>query len=180
MLLACLVAGTGAAFALRHNYATMTELRSAVYEADKTNTDVVGALQRLRSYVGNHMNTSLATADGVYPPIQLKYTYERLQQAERERADAANSRIYTDAQAQCEALHPGSFSGRTRVPCIEQYVKEHGSTVRAIPDAMYKFNFASPRWSPDLAGWLVVLTGALAAAGALRFVLGLVLKQLLG
>jgi hypothetical protein len=176
---AFLVAGVGAAISLRDNYTTMTTLRSEVYQADKDNNGVEQSLDRLRAYVGSHMNTNLATNDGVYPPIQLKYTYARLQQAEEQRASDAASQIYTDAQHTCEAQYPGSFSGGPRVPCIEQYVKDHGVTARTIPDAMYKFNFASPRWSPDQAGWLVVCTAVLAAATALRFVVGFWLRRYL-
>ena len=168
-----------AALALRNNYVTMTQLRSDVYKADQANAGVEQALQSLRTFVGSHMNTNLATNDGVYPPIQLKYTYSRLQQAEQDRVNAANSQIYTDAQHTCEAQYPGSFSGGPRVPCIEQYVKDHNNSVRTIPDAMYKFSFASPTWSPDAAGWLVALAALLAAATIARFGLGVWLKRYL-
>lgn len=179
LLAAFVICGVGAAYALRSNYTHMTTLRVQVYQADKDSTDVVGALQRLRAYVGGHMNTTLAAADGVYPPIQLKYTYTRLQQAEQDRVNTANSQVYTDAQHTCEAQYPGSFSGGPRVPCIEQYVKDHGTSARTIPDAMYKFDFASPSWSPDLAGWLVVLTAMFGGLAVLRFVLGFALKRIL-
>src|SRR5689334_4832698 len=85
LLCACLVCGVICTYALRGNYVTMTHLRSAVYSADQQNTNVEIALQQLRGFVGSHMNTSLTTSDGVYPPIQLKYTYARLQQAEAAR-----------------------------------------------------------------------------------------------
>jgi hypothetical protein len=179
LVLACLAAGGGAAIALRDNYTTMTSLRTQVYQADEAGVGVEESLQKLRAYVGSHMNTDLAGQDGVYPPIQLKYTYARLQQAERDRADAESSKIYTDAQAECERRFPGSFSGGPRVPCIEQYVKDHGTAVRPIPEAMYKFSFTSPSWSPDLAGWLVAASAVLGVAAALRFALGMLMKRVL-
>lgn len=156
----------------------MTQLRSTVYRADQQNGNVVGTLQALRAYVGSHMNTSLASNDGVYPPIQLKFTYARLQQAEQDRVDTTNSQVYTDAQHTCEALYPSSFSGGPRVPCIEQYVKDHGTSARTIPDAMYKFDFASPRWSPDLAGWMLVLASVFLVLAVLRFFAGWWLKKM--
>src|SRR6266704_2297718 len=79
LLTACVICAVVCTLALRANYTTMTQLRSAVYTADQQNGNVEQALQSLRAYVGSHMNTSLATGDGVYPPIQLKYTYARLQ-----------------------------------------------------------------------------------------------------
>src|SRR5437868_7767644 len=70
-------------FALRANNLGMVRLRNAVYTADKNGTNVEQSLQNLRAYVQTHMNTDLSDGNtGVYPPIQLKYTYERLQQAE--------------------------------------------------------------------------------------------------
>ena len=161
-----------AVVALRQNYTTMTQYRDVVYQADRDAGNVEKALQDLRAYVNAHMNTGLDAGNGVYPPVQLKYTYERLVKTEKDRVDAVTSQIYTDAQKQCEAQYPGSFSGGPRVPCIEQYIKSHGATARTIPDALYKFDFASPRWSPDLAGWSIVLSVLFLAFTILRFVLG--------
>jgi hypothetical protein len=175
---ACLIFAVVGITALRDNYTTMRTLRAQVFAADQNNVDVVGALNRLRTYVNSHMNTNLAADSSVYPPIQLTHTYERLQQAEKARVDAATSKVYPDAQQYCEQLYPGSFSGGPRVPCIEQYVKDHGTTAHAIPEAVYKFNFASPTWSPDLAGISLALSAIFAALMILRFVLGRVLESL--
>ena len=178
-LIACAVCAGICALSLRTNYSTMTKLRADVYTADTNNTDVVGALQRLRAYVNGHMNTSLETNSGVYPPIQLKHTYERLQQAEQTKAEAGNSQVYTDAQHHCEQLYPGSFSGGPRVPCIEQYVKDHGgAAVKQIPDSLYKFDFASPSWSPDLAGYSLVFATIFLSLAAVRFIVGRILTHL--
>src|SRR5690349_383020 len=65
--------------ALRHNNVRMTQLRDAVYVADKNNGDVNAVLNNLRKYVYAHMNTDLSSGShGIKPPIQLKYTYQRL------------------------------------------------------------------------------------------------------
>jgi len=164
-------------FALRANNEHMIKLRSVVYAADKNNTDVEGPLRNLQSYVTAHMNTNLSAGPNpVYPPIQLKYTYDRLVQAQQTAAAAAqsNDQLYTNAQHYCEAQDPVDFSGHNRVPCIEQYVESHGGTqapsTTAIPDALYQFSFISPKWSPDLAGWSLVL----AALSWVLFVITLV------
>ncbi len=170
---ACLLFATVAVFALRSNYQTMVTLREAVYQADREAGNVEQALQDLRLHVNNHMNTRLSGGpEGIYPPIQLKETYERLVIAEQERVNATNSQVYTDAQAHCERLYPGSFSGGPRVPCIEQYVKDHGASASAVPDALYKFDFASPSWSPDLAGWSLVFSCLFLFLAVVRFLLG--------
>jgi len=172
-LAAALLCGTVSAFALRNNNLRMAELRQAVYVADKDNGDVEGALRNLRSYVHQHMNTNLASGkNAVRPPIQLQYTYERLSKARSAGAAAGNSEIYNQAQQYCEKALPNGFSGSYRLSCIEAYVKQHGvTTSQAIPKNLYQFDFVSPTWSPDLAGWSVVATILLllAAAGSWLF-----------
>lgn len=148
-------------FALRANNQHMLKLRSAVYSADQHNTDVQGALNRLQAYVTGNMNTNLSTGTSVYPPIQLKYTYDRLVQAQAGRLAQTNTQLYTEAQQYCEQQNPVDFSGHNRVPCIEQYVSARtpdAVQLPTIPDALYKFSFATPAWSPDLAGWSLVVT----------------------
>lgn len=179
----CVISATVCVFALRHNNVTMIELREAVYRADKENGDVEGALRQLRTHVYRHMNTNLATGNSaVYPPIQLKYTYQRLQEAEEQRVERqSNSAIYTEAQTYCEQQNSQDFSGRNRIPCIEKYVAEHGVTpakAQTIPDAMYKFDFYSPRWSPDLAGFSLAFTILLLLLTVLRAFAGRLLRRL--
>src|SRR5262249_55013158 len=95
---------------------------------------------------------------GVHPPIQLKYTYDRLVQTQKDQASVANSQLYTQAQAICQQQIPQGFSGRGRVPCIDDYVTSHGVKEQPIPASLYQFDFVSPHWSPDLAGWSLVAT----------------------
>lgn len=152
-------------FALRANNEHMIKLRNDVYSADKDNGNVELALQHLQAYVTSHMNTNLDSGNGtVYPPIQLKYTYQRILQAESQSAANANTGLYTAAQTYCQQQDSVDFSGRNRVPCIEQYVETHDAQLPTIPAALYEFSFISPTWSPDLAGWtllLAVLSGIL-------------------
>ena len=109
------------------------------------------------------MNTSLSSGpNAVHPPIQLKYTYERAQAAQATQLQQTNNSLYNEAQHYCEQQDPVDFSGRNRVPCIENYVLSHGAALEPIPDSLYKFDFVSAKWSPDLAGWSLLAT-ALAA-----------------
>jgi len=161
-------------FALRANNEQMIKLRTAVYTADEQSGDTLGALQKLQAYVTAHMNTDLSSGpDGVYPPVQLKYTYDRLVKAQSDQTAQANGKVYTDAQAHCEQQNSTDVSGRNRVPCIEQYVQTHTTPLKPIPDALYKFSFISPAWSPDLAGWSMVV----AALSALLFVLTFIVDR---
>ncbi len=157
-LAACLLSGFVAVTALRHNNLTALALRNQVLQVDKQNGDTEAALKKLRQYVYAHMNTNLASSTSVYPPIQLKYRYERLVQAEKDRVAAAPTDIYHDAQKYCEKVSPESFFGRGRLPCVQSYLDSHPlAQAQPIPDSLYKFDFVSPVWSPDLAGISLVL-----------------------
>lgn len=158
-------------YTLRQNNLNMVRLREAVYEADKNGGDVNTALNNLRRYVYGHMNTDLASGgNAIKPPIQLKYTYERLVAAEQQRVNEANSNIYTEAQNYCQARNPEGFSGRVRVPCVEEYVSRQGVKTNPVPPALYQFDFISPTWSPDLAGLSLLVSGVLFVAFATSFI----------
>lgn len=163
-LILFLISASIAVASLRHNNLTMIKLRDAVYAADKNNGDVNTALNSLRRYVYGHMNTNLSSGgNAIKPPIQLKYTYERLQKSAQSQANSMNSSLYTEAENYCQDQIPAnlSFSGRARVPCVQDYVTTHGASAQAIPAALYEYDFVSPAWSPDLAGWSLVISGIL-------------------
>lgn len=169
-----ILSGVIAVFALRANNQHMLQLRQAVYQVDKDNGDIQKALQDLQAYVTTHMNTNLSTGTSVYPPVQLKYTYDRLVQAQGSAVAQANQQLYSQAQAYCEQQNHADFSGRNRVPCIEAYVQQHNpQKLKQIPDALYKFSFVTPRWSPDLAGWSIVV----AIASLVAFVISLITNR---
>lgn len=149
-----------AVFALRSNNQQMLQLRDKVYSADKANGDTETALRNLQIYVTTHMNTNLSAGkNSVYPPVQLKYTYDRLVEAQSNLTSQTNEQIYTEAQRVCEQQNSRDVSGRNRIPCIQQYVqsKTTVSQTSSVPDALYKFSFVTPKWSPDLAGWSIVV-----------------------
>jgi hypothetical protein len=149
---------------LRQNNQEMVRLRDAVYTADKNNADIEGSLRRLRTYVYSHMNTSLSSGpNAVHPPIQLKYTYERLQQSQQSVLNQGDSSLYEQAEDYCDSQ---TVIGSEVISCIQSYASSHGANLAPIPDGLYKFDFTSAKWSPDLAGWSLVVT-ALAALGFL-------------
>lgn len=170
-----IVSATTFIYALRHNNQTMIKLRANVYAADQTGGDVNGALNNLREYVYGHMNANLSSGDNaIKPPIQLKYTYERLLEAQQQKASVGSGQVYTDAQAYCQAQIPAnvSISGRGRVACVQDYVTSHGVKTLSIPTGLYQFDFVSPTWSPDLAGWSLVIT----ALSGLGFIASLLIS----
>lgn len=161
-LIATLICAGVAVSALRANNEHMAMLRADVYAADKSGVGVPTALDNLQAYVTAHMNTNLSSGAGsVYPPIQLEYTYLRLVQAQDQIAQSSNSGLYTAAQDYCQKVVQHYFAGPKIVPCIENYVSTHGTLGTKLPTispALYEFDFVSPSWSPDLAGWMLLAT----------------------
>ena len=163
--------------ALRHNNQTMVNLRDAVYAADKDNKDVNTALNNLREYVYAHMNTSLSSGNNnIKPPIQLKYTYQRLVEAQANQLQAANQQLYADAQTACKAAGQTEFG--TGTACVQNYVVTHGGQSDTnVPAGLYQFDFVSPTWSPDLAGWSLLTSIILLAALIVRLGLAKILSK---
>lgn len=173
LLLLFIIFSTLSVIGLRNNNLTAISLRDKVLEVDKQNGDIETALRELRSFVYNHMNTSLSVENGVYPPIQLKYSYDRLVAQEQERVKQLNNRdINAEAQEYCEKTQPDSFYGAGRLDCIRSYIDSHpkvDTKPNTIPDSLYKFDFSAPFWSPDMAGISLLLSGLFGFLFVLRF-----------
>lgn len=158
--------------ALRQNNLTAIKLRDEVAKVDEQSGDVEAALRRLREHVVNHMNSDLAGgAANIQQPVQLKFRYERLVAAEKDRVSRDNEKIYNDAQIECERRFPGGLSGAGRIPCIEAYVSSKSAKEQPITDSLYKFNFIAPSWSPDVAGISLLLSAVCLLLFISRFLL---------
>jgi hypothetical protein len=168
-----------AVYGLRHNYKTMVELRDAVYTADAQNGNVETALQDLRRHVYGHMNTNLSSGkNAIKPPIQLKARYERLSAGDQVRIKQQNDAISAQGEAICAQQYPAAGYNAPRVACLQEYMRVHATTtVSSVPDALYKFDFISPRWSPDLAGWSIVFAVIFLILLILRVILERVIKK---
>ena len=164
--------------ALRDNNLRMLELKQAVYVADEQNGDIEAALQNLRDFVTTHMNTQMRSPDASEPPIQLVNQFNRLLQAEQARlASQDASQVYRAAQLACES---GAIPLTARAQCIQEYVIANGGQISESslpPKELYTFDFASPRWSFDLAGVAIVLAVLSASLSIIRLIVGRVAKQ---
>ena len=139
---------------LRRNNLEMINKRTALYAADKKAVGVDQALNDLRSYVYGHMNTNLANGGNtIKPPIQLKYTYDRLVKAQQKTTAAQTASLEQKARRYCEVHQPGKY----RQVCFEKYFNQLEVKTQTISPALYQFDFISPTWSPDLAGWTLIL-----------------------
>lgn len=180
-LLPAVVFALLAVHGLRSNYSTMSKLREDVYVADRQNGDVEGALNKLRAHVYGHMNTNLASGDNaIRPPIQLKARYERLAGAANQGIKDRNAQVSTQGEQVCAQMFPAAGFNAPRVACLQDYVAANSVKEKAVPDQLYKFDFVSPKWSPDLAGISIFLSAIFFVLFAARILLERYMQKKLG
>jgi len=140
---------------LRQNSLGMVERRKAVVTADKENKDVNAALKELRGYMMAHMNTRMSE------PVQLTESYQRAVKKMVEEAansgSAASSEAYSAAQEECKSTNTIAYA-----QCVIDKTSNlpPGSDpilhIDPPPAELYSYQFYSPAWSPDLAGFTVL------------------------
>lgn len=177
---------------LRLNNVGMIERRAAVYAADEAGDrqQLEKRLYDLQRYVSTHMNADPGR-------IALEHSYARQYEAELEQFQANRSgessndvvqRVRQACDAQAAAGGWGRYTTQADpryVDCInkewEKYPAGEASASEFIPPAVapYYQTFVSPLWSPDYAGWSVVVTGVIALVIIARLIVLLMLHIML-
>ena len=173
---------------LRLNNLEMDKRRTAVMEADRL-ADKEAVKQRmveLQRYVSAHMNTSLGK--GFY----LEHEYNRDKEAALNAATSTtnpNAAVYQQASIECRSRFQGGVASfrNDYVTCVAERVKalspsSDPAVALKLPKAeSYHYNFASPFWSPDLAGFsvlfCVIVTSVILLRGVVAAIIRLVLKH---
>lgn len=156
-----------AVFGLRHNNQVMGQLRQAVFVADRDDGDIEGALQRLRNHVIHHMNSDLVQnreddATQTEKPIQLAYEYYRdtlaVHESVVDQLGSGMPAILGQARAVCETE---TVPISERLVCLQAETQRLGGSgyppIEPLVKDFYVFDYVSPDWSPDLAGWSIVI-----------------------
>ena len=175
-VLVCFVAATF----LRINNVGMVQRRNAVAIADKSGneTQIFNRLQDLQRYSMTHMN---ASSGAVY----LQHQYERDSQAAIKKASAAsseNAKVHAEAEAVC---HP-QYSGWSMayIQCFVNELSKYPTSATLqepeLPNTeLYRHEYTSPLWTPDFAGWFVILAILILIIIVLRLISLAVLRVLL-
>lgn len=180
LVLLLIVAGLIAATFLRLNNIGMIERRTAVLNADEQgDAEVTKArLFDLQRYSSGHMN---AESGVIYLESQYRRDTEAAIQAASAR-DAANN-INVQADNVCKQQY-GGYS-QAYVQCFAAELAKVPSGTNA-PDkatlpspALYRHDFSSPAWSPDFAGFSVLICALLAVLIVVRLLGLLLLRALL-
>jgi hypothetical protein len=167
---------------LRLNNIGMIELRTAVVDADNTgdNAAIQNTLYDLQRYVTAHMNTDMGK--GVY----LESTYKRDVQAVYAAAssdDNLNGNIYKKAQDVCAPKFTGYSNAYLQ--CTLGELAKYPASANLISSIQfpqpytYLHDFVSPLWSPDFAGWSVLICIAILTMIIIRLIGVIILRLIL-
>lgn len=173
LILLILLSFVAATF-LRLNNVGMIERREAVISADKQGDEevIVNRLYDLQRYVSSHMNTDLGK--GVY----LEYSYKRDVQEAYDKASVTGN-IYKKAQEVCAPKY-SSWSYAYIQCTIDELQKYPSANELKLPVAdSYLHSFTSPVWSPDFAGFSVLICVVILMMILLRITSVIILKILL-
>ena len=171
-----------AATFLRLNNIGMVERRAAVITAD-TSGDSEKTKERLfdlQRYVTSHMNTNMGK--GVY----LEETYKKDVQAAYASATNdtnPNGNIYKKAQEVCRPQF--DYMSYAYIQCTTSELAKYPasndliSSVELPKADSYRHNYISPIWSPDFAGFSVLIFVVILIMIISRFIVVIILKIIL-
>lgn len=141
----------------------MIQRRDAVLQADKgTDTNITQTrLYDLQRYVSSHMNANMGT---IYLENQYKRDSQKLIDSASSSTSYEDAKPFKDAQAVCAPRYAslGSYSLAYQ-QCVVDQLNSVGSSANLttelqLPKAdQYRFSFAAPLWSPDFAGFSVLV-----------------------
>lgn len=154
LLILLILAGFISATFLRLNNIGMIERRNAVSAADSVGDERItqARLYDLQRYVSAHMNTDMGK--GIY----LETSYKRdVQAAYTKASGTSNGNIYKKAQEVCAPRYT-SWSPAYVQCTVTELSKYPSADALVLPKAnIYLHSYVSPLWSPDFAGWSLVV-----------------------
>lgn len=160
LVILLIIVGFIAATFLRLNNIGMVQRREAVINADKVGDEeaTLNRLYDLQRYVASHMNTDLGR--GVF--LESSYSRDSQKWQESQYGDAnPNGNIYKKAQDVCAPQF--SRYSRAYLLCTTNELAKYPAAADPATDTSkprqetYIHSFASPLWTPDFAGWSVVV-----------------------
>lgn len=181
LLVILVLSGFMTATFFRLNNIGMIERRSAVLAADESGDQAAttARLYDLQRYVATHMNTDTG-------PIYLEHQYRRDAQRSVDAAKNAgnpNGNINEKAEAVCKPQY--TVWSTAYVQCFTDELAKYPPSPDPVQNItlprtdLYRHAFAAPLWSPDFAGWsllvnyviVTIIFGRLISLGLLRLIL---------
>lgn len=180
---------------LRFDHIEMTNLKSAVASADESDDDAAinEALNNLRNFTRTHTVINVVEKNGESyitfgtGPIYLKNQYNRkaseaLAKAEAEAATDANpnGNVFAKAMDVCKPLaiaYGWAWNSQGYLDCMTGEINKYPAAERiedtyvaSLPStALFRYDFASPVWTPTFSGFIGIICLILAAVLVIRF-----------
>lgn len=178
LILLALFFGWLSVYSLRQNSLDLEPKIQAVVFADEENQGIEEAINDLGDYVTHHMNADLPR------PIQLEHSYNRAVEKAYDNAlkDLRSGTLLEEAKQVCAQLGVIVSAGPQ---CIQDYLDKNwdpdrGSLIVEFPDsALFTYQFAAPKWSPDIAGWSIFITVILVVMIISRVIAQITVKRIL-
>ncbi len=186
-----------AATLLRLDHLKMSELRTAVLDADAAEDDaaIETSLRSLQEFVFSHIVINVVENNGIQSivfgtgPFYLEHQYLRAANAAIEASEAElandanpNGNIYAAAQSVCRPLaiaNGWAWNSPGYLDCWTTELAKYPTTdsldtqlTANIPSTeLYRHNYASPIWAPSAAGWVILLCVVLFLVIVIRLII---------
>lgn len=187
---------------LRFNHIRMAELRDAVLAADEADDSaaIAEGLVQLKEFVFSNIVVNVVEENGEQKvmfgtgPFYLGRQYLRDAQAALAEAEARvasdenpNGNIYGMAGETCRALalqNGWTWDNANFINCMVTEINKYPSAaniqdtiIAALPSTeLYRHNYASPIWTPSLAGWFIAITMIVVVVIIIRILIWIVLR----
>lgn len=159
----------------------MIERRTAVLQADERNdTDALANnLFALQRWSAAHMN---ASTDVFYLEKSYERDVKRITKSSQ-KTDIKTAETVKKADEACKQQYGGWSQAYVQCFVNEQEKLIKGGTKLEVPElpnpSLYRQEFTSPDWSPDFAGWSLVLCGVISLMIVFRLLSLVLLKAML-
>lgn len=187
LLVLLLLAGLISATFLRLNNIGMIERRTAVLAADKAGDKqaLKNRLYDLQRYAATHMN---ANPDRIALEGQHRRDSQQAKEAAEKNGGAgANDNVYKKAADVCDPIGIAQgwrWPDPRYIACIDNELSKYPAADGPVESIklpninLYYHSFVSPIWSPDFAGWSLVVCAVILLMIVARLI-GLVVLRLL-
>ncbi len=183
---------------LRIDHIRMNDLKSEVLAADQAGDTetLIAKLNELKNYTNSHIVINIDDLNGNFEvyfgtgPFYLENQYrtdatKTLEEAEKNNPDGLEGNVFAEAANVCrpQAIAGGwAWNSPEYLNCMTSEIDKHPATEdfqssATLPSTeLYRYNFASPVWTPTITGFVILITALLALIIAVRFIVWLVLK----
>ena len=187
---------------LRFDHIKMTELKSAVAAADESGNEeeIAKSLNALKDYVSTHTVVNIVEKNGQQyvtfgtGPIYLQHLYEKKASEALAAAEAAaatdenpNGNVFAKAMDVCkpQAIANGwAWNSQGYLDCMTGEIAKYPTTdriedtyVASLPSTgLFRYDFASPIWTPTFSGFISIVCLALIVVILTRVILWCILR----